>query len=203
MNKIGKYFIVVGILLIIVAGFILIRNNYEEYEAGKKSADVVSVIKNNFGDNNQSVVTENIVNNEEVEEMASTTIDDYDYIGLIAIPSLNLELPVMSEYDNDRLRVAPVRYYGSVYTNDLIICAHSYKTHFGYLNKLQQKDIIIFTDINGESYVYEVLEIEVLSSDDITEMIDNDFDLTLYTCTSDGNSRITVRCNKLDTNTNI
>ena len=24
-----------------------------------------------------------------------------------------------------------------------------------------------------------------------------DFDLTLYTCTSDGNNRITVRCNRI------
>jgi len=130
-------------------------------------------------------------------------IDSYGYLGIIMIPSLNLELPVMSEYDDDRLKIAPVRYYGSVYTNDLIICAHSYKTHFGNLGKLHQEDIIIFTDIKGKSYVYNVLEIEILEKDDIIEMIDNEFDLTLYTCTSDGNSRITVRCNRVDSNIDI
>ena len=51
--------------------------------------------------------------------------------------------------------------------------------------------------------MYEVLEIEILNSDDITYMIDNDFDLTLYTCTSDGKSRITVRCNRLYNDINI
>lgn len=201
MNKIGKIFIIIGVLLIIISSFILICNNYEEYEAGKRSADVVSVIKDSLVSDGLEVVQENALNNKEVEEMV--VIDNYDYIGVITIPSLNLELPVMSEYDDERLKIAPVRYYGSVYTNDLIICAHSYKTHFGNLSKLQQNDIVIFTDIKGKSYVYEVLEIEVLDSDDITLMIDNDFDLTLYTCTSDGNSRITVRCNRIDSNIDI
>jgi len=48
MNNIGKYFILVGILLIVVSGCIFIRNNYEEYDAGKKSAEVVNVIKNSL-----------------------------------------------------------------------------------------------------------------------------------------------------------
>jgi len=201
MNNIGKYFILVGILLIVVSGCIFIRNNYEEYDAGKKSAEVVNVIKNSLFNDRLEVVQGNILNNDEVEEMAF--IDSYGYLGIIMIPSLNLELPVMSEYDDDRLKIAPVRYYGSVYTNDLIICAHSYKTHFGNLGKLHQEDIIIFTDIKGKSYVYNVLEIEILEKDDIIEMIDNEFDLTLYTCTSDGNSRITVRCNRVDSNIDI
>lgn len=201
MNKIGKIFIVIGILLVIISIFLFVRNSYEEYEAGKKSLEVVGNIRDII--NNQNIIDDNIVGNASKSEMLTTTINDYDYIGVISIPSLNLELPVMSSYDENRLRIAPVRYYGSIYTNDLIVCAHSYKTHFGYLGKLQQEDKVIFTDISGNVYVYEVLEIEILDSSDITNMIDNNFDLTLYTCTSDGNSRITVRCNRLDGDINI
>lgn len=199
MNKLGKFFRLVGILLIVISLVLLVRNDYEEYEAGKKSADIVNVIKNNFDDGNV-VKAEGFVNN---AEMTTTKIDNYDYIGVISIPSLDLELPVMADYDDARLKIAPVRYYGSVYTDDLIICAHSYKTHFGYLSRLKQGDKVIFTDISGVSYIYEVLEIEVLASTDVSHMIDNDFDLTLYTCTSDGNSRITVRCNKITSDMNI
>ena len=104
----------------------------------------------------------------------------------------------MSEYDYSRLKKTPCRYYGSIHTNDLIICGHSYKTHFKYLNKLKQKDLIIFTDVNNVNYVYEVLEIEVLKKTDVEKMIDNNYDLTLYTCTNGGIDRLTIRCNKVE-----
>ena len=46
-------------------------------------------------------------------------------------------------------------------------------------------------------YKYEVLEIEILNPKEVSKMIDNNFDLTLYTCTNDGLNRITVRCNRI------
>ena len=50
---------------------------------------------------------------------------------------------------------------------------------------------------NGNNYIYEVVTIEVLKPNQVSEMINNDYDLTLYTCTNDGQNRITVRCNKI------
>lgn len=191
--KIGKYLIIIGIILIFSSLVIVVYNSYLELNAGIKSRDVINVMKDNI--NNDSEVIK--LNNNENSDMSVMNIDGYDYIGTIVIPKINLELPVMSDYDNEKLNIAPCRYYGSVYSDDLIICAHSYKTHFKYISNLVQGDRILFIDINGENYVYEVLEIEVLNPDDVNEMIDNDFDLTLYTCTNDGLNRITVRCNRL------
>ena len=130
--------------------------------------------------------------------MKTVTINGEDYIGTITIPSINLELPVISEYSYNRLKKAPCRYYGNIYSNDLIICAHAYKTHFRALNKVKQNDLIIFTTIDGKNHIYEVLEIEVLNPTDVDKMINNEFDLTLYTCTSDNNGRITIRCNRVN-----
>lgn len=191
MNKVGKKLIILGFFLITISASLVVYNNYKEIMAGKKSKEVLTVIKTNFNNTNQITI------DEEIKEMQMVNINGYDYIGTITIPNLNLELPIMSDYDYDRLNIAPCRYYGSIYTDDLIICGHSYKTHFKYLSNLKQKDIIIFTDINGDNYFYEVLEIEVLNPKEVSEMIDNDFDLTLYTCTNDGLNRITVRCNKI------
>jgi len=194
MNKIGKLFIAVGILLIICSLSLLVYNNYEENEAGIKSEAALSVIKTNF---NENVNIVNETNNlEEIKKMSTININGYDYIGSLTIPNLNLELPIMSEYDNKSLKIAPSRYYGSIYTDDLIICGHSYKTHFKYLSNLEQGDKVIFTDVNGKNYTYEVLEIEVLEPNDVDLMINNNFDLTLYTCTNDGLNRITIRCNR-------
>lgn len=196
MNKLGKIFILIGILLLIASISLLTYNVYEEINAGKKSETALKIIKNNIENTNEIINPEIIYNEDKV--MKTTNINGYDYIGTITIPTINLELPVMSEYDYNRLEIAPCRYYGSIYTNDLIICAHSYKTHFKYIDKLKQKDLILFTDINNNTHVYEVLEIEILKPTEVSEMINSDFDLTLYTCTYDGQNRITVRCNKIN-----
>ena len=194
MNKIGKIFIIVCLFLITLSISLIINNRYDEYNAGIKSQEVLDTLKENYNEDNLKVV--NTITNE-IKDMKTTNIDGYDYIGWITIPSLNLELPIMSEHDYTRLNIAPCRYYGSIYTNDLIICAHSYETHFKNIDKLNQKDLVIITDITGEKYIYEVLEIEILKPTEVSEMINNEFDLTLYTCTNDGKNRITIRCNRV------
>lgn len=205
MNKLAKTFILIGSFLITISIYLIISNNYQEINAGKKSKVALDIIKENIDKNYETNIEEttiNQINNQEEQskEMKRTNINGYDYIGTITIPTLNLELPIMSEYDYNRLMISPCRYYGSIHTNDLIICAHSYKTHFKYLDKLKQKDLIMITDIDGNNYFYEVLEIEILNPDQVSEMINNEFDLTLYTCTNDGQKRITVRCNRINLN---
>ena len=195
MNKLGKRLIKTGILLIIVSLALITHNNYEEINAGKKSKLALEEIKNNIIEEDNNIDKTTISN--PTNKTETTNVNGHDYIGTITIPTLNLELPIMSEYDYDKLKISPCRYYGNIHTNDLIICAHSYKTHFKYLNKLKQKDLVIITDINGNNYIYEVVTIEVLKPNQVSEMISNDYDLTLYTCTNDGQNRITVRCNKV------
>lgn len=200
MHKIGKKLIIIGISLITLSLIMSIHNIYEEDLAGKKSANILNIMKETIEENIEENTQQ--INSEIKEETPQKTINikGYDYIGTISIPTLNIELPVMSEYDYDRLKISPCRYYGNIYTNDLIICAHSYKTHFKNIDKLNQNDLIIITDITGEKYIYEVLEIEILKPTDVSKMIDNEFDLTLYTCTNDGLNRITIRCNKINEN---
>lgn len=198
MNKLGKLFILIGILLITISSSLLVYNYQEDKVAGKKSKEVLKIIKDNIKETNDKKENNQImIEDTQSKEMKTTNINGYDYIGMLTIPSLNLELPIMSEYDYDRLSISPCRYYGSIYTNDLIICGHSYHTHFKYLDNLIQGDTIIFTDIEGTNYIYEVKEIEILNPKDVSKMINNAFDLTLYTCTNDGLNRITVRCNKI------
>ena len=193
MNK-GKLFIIVGVFLILISLTMTFYNKYEDLNAGKQARAALDVFKN------EVVVQNHIVESlttEEVKEMKTVNINGDDFIGTITIPSINLELPVMSEYSYSRLKKAPCRYYGNLFTNDLIICAHAYETFFANLIKLKQNDLIFFTDVDGNNYAYEVLEIEILKPTDVDKMVNNEFDLTLYTCTSDNMNRVTVRCNRV------
>lgn len=128
------------------------------------------------------------------QEMAIVTVGGYDCIGILSIPILDLELPVLSEWSYAKLKKAPCLYYGSCFEKDFVIAAHNYTAHFGKLSKLHPGDLIVFTDAKGETYYYEVVLLETLSKNATEEMITAGFDLSLYTCTLGGGSRITVRC---------
>ena len=132
-----------------------------------------------------------------VFEMTEVEIDGYAYIGYLSVPKLELELPVMADWDYTRLRIAPCRYTGSIRGEDLVIMAHNYASHFGGLSKLSEGAGVIFTDMDGITTAYEVVAQDVLHPYDVEEMTSGDFDLTLFTCTYGGKSRVTVYCDRV------
>ena len=129
-------------------------------------------------------------------EMTEVEIDGHAYIGYLAIPELELELPVMADWNYKKLRVAPCRYTGSVRGEDLVIMAHNYASHFGTLSKLSEGDSVIFTDMDGIVTVYEVVAQDILDPYAVEEMTSGEFDLTLFTCTYGGENRVTVYCDR-------
>ena len=130
-------------------------------------------------------------------DMPVTKANGQSYIGVLEIPSLGLTLPVISEWDYARLKKAPCRYAGSAYTDDLVIAAHNYKSHFGNLKQLVPGSRVSFTDAVGNRFEYRVVLTETLMPNDVEEMKSGEFDLSLFTCTVGGSYRVTVRCDRL------
>lgn len=126
--------------------------------------------------------------------MPVETVDGNDYVGVLSLPTLDLELPVFDKWDYNKLTVSPCRYSGSAYLHNMVICAHNYRRHFGAIGSLAYGDAVSFTDMAGNVFRYEVMEIETLRPTAIEEMTSGDWDLTLFTCTKGGATRITVRC---------
>jgi peptidoglycan hydrolase-like protein with peptidoglycan-binding domain len=61
-----------------------------------------------------------------------------------------------------------------------------------------KNDKLIFTDARGVTHWYNIELIIILKGTDIDAMVNSLYDLSLFTCTADGRSRITVRCTKID-----
>ena len=142
--------------------------------------------------------TEHIISDllDEPKAMTVVDINGYGYIGFLGMPSLDLELPVMSDWSYPQLRIAPCRYWGNLFTDDLVIMAHNYRWHFGSLSKLAYGDTVTFTDMHGETTEYEVKAVEVLAPSAVEEITSGNYDLTLFTCTYGGRSRIAVNCDR-------
>lgn len=126
--------------------------------------------------------------------MPTKKVSGKECIGILSIPYLKLEYPVISTWNYTLLESAPCRFVGSLYSRDLIICAHNYTGTFGKIGTLPIGTEFTFTDMAGNVFTYEVTEIRNLHPDAIDEMMSGDWDLTLFTCTKGAKWRITVRC---------
>ena len=130
----------------------------------------------------------------EKKQMTEVTINGYPYIGYLSIPDLGLELPVMSQWSESRLKIAPCRYSGTTMERNLVLVAHNYRTHFGYLGRLQQGDPVLFTDMEGDITCYQVAATDVVQPEAVEEVTMGAFDLALVTCTYGGKTRLVVYC---------
>lgn len=193
----GTMFIVFGVILIVLCCALMLYNAKEdldaEHAAGQQLPIIQSVIEERVGEQADDATT---VNPQHVHRsiMNVADIDGYNYIGYLTFPTLELELPVIDRWDKARLKLAPCLYYGSLYTNDLVIAGHNYTSSFGQLKNLSIGDEIIFVDMDGVTHCYTVDDIEILEPTDVTEMVASGWNLSLYTCTYDGSQRLTVRC---------
>jgi len=119
-------------------------------------------------------------------------INGETFIAVLSVPSLGLELPVNKEWSYPKLKESPCRYAGSI-GDSLVIAAHNYKNHFGSIEKLKKGERAVLTDLSGYKYYYELTEIKTLEAESIDEMVSDEFDLTLFTCTYGGYARVTAR----------
>lgn len=186
----GRWIGVICVLLGVVCLFCsigLVVYNYLEAENAANSTE--SLIE----DFKSQIHNENFYQNQ--SKMPTVKVGGYDCIGVLSLPALGLELPVLTDWSYAKLKKSPCLYYGSYYEKDFVIAAHNYKSHFGRLSTLKKGDVVIFTSVDGVAYYYEVALLETLPKNATEEMITSGFDLSLYTCTLGGGSRVTVRCN--------
>jgi len=193
-----------GLLLGAAALFLAVYTLWGEYQAKVQANTALELVASEIGSEEteaETVVETSLAaeedgtsSDEHVMEMTVKMVNGQEYIGVIEIPELELKLPVISEWSDERLKLAPCRYMGSVSTGDLIISGHSYKNHFRYIRKLSLGDEVIFTDMDGNRFVYEITGTEVIAETNVEQMEAGEWDLTLFTCTPNGNSRHTVRC---------
>ena len=209
MKKRGMIPMALGLLLIVAALGLALYNQWDANRAGRESEQVLEVLTKVI----EETTAEHQRDEEKWEEdkrkeriyrdhndMMSEEIDGNDYLGVIEIPSLDLSLPVMKEWSYSNLTIAPCRYTGSYYNNDMVLCAHNYRTkHFYPIRWVDIGADVYFTTVNGTVYHYTVSNREMLRPTAVEEMVTaGDWDLTLFTCNADGLLRCTVRCVRAD-----
>ncbi|MBP5197991.1 MAG: sortase [Lachnospiraceae bacterium] len=144
------------------------------------------------------VVTED---REVVEENKNISVpkDGREYIGVIEIPDYDITLPVLAEYSGASMKTTPCVYYGDIDTSDLVIVGHNYDTQFGALRECEDETEVILTLTDGSVYEYTSYLTEEMNPDEVDRMIEGNWDLTLFTCSLNGEKRVAIRCDLLET----
>lgn len=208
-HKIARGCIVLGGLLLIASVILVLVNLRQDHQGKKSSEQILSALRQEIvvqpSDPQTIPVPQppsaDLFAEYETEEQPAVTeptvlYEGREYIGILSIPALNLELPVLAEHSAENLKLAPCRYSGTAAQGDLILAAHNYRSHFGNLSSLSSDDQILFTDAAGEQYAYSVLQSETIDGYDINGMqagAADGWNLTLFTCTLGGKSRVTIR----------
>lgn len=210
-KKAGLVFISIGAVLMVSALLLLMNNEQEDEAAGEASREMLEEVLLMIEENRdspaeteeaepepeevpaaQTETPEEAPAETEAEELLLTKLSAEDYIGVLVMPTLELELPVLSEWDYEKLKAAPCRQFGSTAEDDLVIAAHNYKQHFGKLGLLAVGDEVQMIDMDGTVNEYEVKETGTIAATAVNEVQNSEYDLILYTCTYSGDDRIAV-----------
>lgn len=179
----GGLFVLAGVLLIAGAILLLVHNMQESTQAAEASRTVMTKLaeqrpalhlpeqtlppmQGGFAWSDETPAPQETP----APRMPTVRIDGYDYIGSLTVPALALELPVMAEWDYDRLRISPCLFSGSYFSNDLVICGHNYASHFSPLRQIPMGEEILFTACDGTVYRYVVSNRETVQPYDVSGM---------------------------------
>lgn len=185
----GTGLMAMGLLLLAAALFWAGFNLWDSWRAERAAQNILGVISKS---QDRKSPSETVWDPD--MELPCVQVDGISCVGILEIPALELSLPVLDPCTAENLRKGPCRYGGTPYEEGFVVAGHNYRTHFGMLQNLRSGDMIYFTDLNQNKFSYSVETFQVLSGNAVGEILTNEWDLTLFTCTYSGQSRFAVRC---------
>ena len=193
----GVICVLLGVVLLLAALGLYGYNRWEDAQAGAEAQTVVQDLQEKVVEQTQSAASAPAIDTSSLDpELPVVELDGYEYVGTVSIPAIGIDLPVMSEWSYPKLKISPCRQFGSSRTDDLVIAAHNYESHFGKLTSLTAGDSVTFTDMDGIVNEYVVNKVEVLDPHSVEEVEHSGYALVLYTCTYGGKTRVTVFCDR-------
>lgn len=192
LQKRGWTLICCGLVLILASLLLHFTQEQQDQMAGNNADILLQQLELSRVPTQPSVPQPNTPSSTDIP-MSEKEYLRYSMIGTIRVPSVDIELPVLSSWSYELLNVAPCRYYGSISGENMIIMGHNYKSHFTPLHDVAIGSDVVFEDVNGATTAFQVAEITTLHKNE-GEKLPSEYPLTLFTCTPGGQNRIIVRC---------
>ena len=149
-------------------------------------------------------------NEEESGSQIQLEYKGYKVIGIVKIPKINLEYPILEIGDIDPenakqpMKLSIIKYWGENVNDygNLSIAGHNNKdgTMFGKTKKLKIGDIVELTDLNGQTIKYSIYDIFVTDPNDVSILLPKDEvirEVTLITCTNGNKQRLILKAKEI------
>lgn len=192
-NKVYKIIFCILIILIIFVIALIVIKEMKSNENEEKNQEVVENFSN--------------IDNTQKQEL---TLNGYKVIGLIKIPAINLEYPILDmEISNPEeakapMKLAIVKYWGGEvngYGNLSLAGHNNYNgTMFGKTKNLKVGDIVELTDLNNQTIQYQIYDIFKTDPNDVTILETKDKtirEVTLITCTNGNRERLILKAKEM------
>jgi len=186
-KKISLFYIL-GVVLIAAGAGLYAAQTAAISKAEQKTSEVAEQIEGYLPNRTTGTAGEYFGN------MPAYSIDGTDYVGLLQIPNLGVDRPILSKWNTQNGITCPTKYYGSVYTDTLVIGGSN---HIGQMDFLSQLDLgykVIVTDMLGNEFSYEIKRIDRANDVDEALLASDEYSLTLFTYQRSEKKYIIVRC---------
>ena len=185
-----------GACLLFSAGILSLLNLQEQKNAQSAAAELLSLVEETADP--AWAESAAAASAQAPEDSASSQAEWYSWQvdGILSLPDLGLELPVLADYSEERLKASVCVYERDVQskTERLIIAGHNYPAHFGKLQELPEGAIVYYTPLDAEQIAYQVIEQVEIAPDEWELLEAGEWDMTLFTCNWDMQKRFLLRC---------
>lgn len=185
LTRFRRLLVTAGALLLLAGTLLAGQNLLTERRAARQTADLLAAVETRIA----------APADLPAPEVTGDPWAGYEVIGVVGLPDLGLSLPVLADYTQDLLAVAPCRYTDdlALEPGQLVVAGHNYRTHFGRLGELAPGSRITWQNLDGVTYTYTVTEVTEIDAGDREALEQGDWDLTLFTCDVTRTRRILVR----------
>lgn len=189
-RKSFKFLLYISVILILCVSFYFLYSSYILKQKESISKDLLNTFNlERLYSNNNSYTTIPLNNNE-----------IFFVIGSIEIPCISINYPILSDTNDELLKIAPCKFYGP-YPNEignLCIAGHNYDDNrfFSNLYKLNIGDEIKIYDSSNSLttyYVYDKYEINKNDTSCTSQNTNGNKEITLVTCNNFNGNRLIIK----------
>lgn len=194
---------IIGLVIIVV--IILIALKYGANAVNEKEmTNIVEQVKKADLKSELPNKEINIEENAETAKITEIEIDGHKVLGIIRIPKINLEYPILNETTNISMKKSITKFWGPELNQvgNLSLAGHNNKdgTMFGKVKRLANGDIIEIEDLYKNVVQYQIFDKYVIEPNDVScvESVDpTTKELTLITCTNGNKNRLIVKAREI------
>lgn len=197
MKKITVYKTI--LVMLVITALVLATFIIKKYIEGNKIENNIQSVLQEIKKEKQSDPNQIDVIKEIDEE-----IEGYKVVGIINIPRINIEYPILEKTNKESLKLSITKFWGEKINQkgNVVLAGHNNLNNkmFGKIDRLENGDIIELTDSQMVTVKYQIFDKYVIDPNDIDCIFpidENTREITLITCTNRDKNRLVVKAREI------